>query len=378
MTPESIAIFTWRLSGGAITNIASALARGFKDLGIKKIYILYVCEDGDRDTRFPEDTQFVHLGVKRARWSFFPLAKFLKKVQPDIFISLAFLNFPAIIGWLLGGRISTKLVVSQQHSLIYKAEVEHKSNPLARLPLALAYFLYPKVNGLVATTEALMEELIHKVDVSIDLDRTKVIPNVVDIQSIEERAQEESDHPWLREKQTPIIVSVGRLAQQKNFPLLLEALVIVRKEIDVRLIILGEGSIKDELNSLVKKLSLEQYVSLPGFSKNPWSSMAKADIFVLPSNEEAFGLVLVEAMACGLPVVATDAIGGGPRSVLDNGKYGILVHSNDAQELAHSIIKVLTTESLREHLIADGKEHCNAFNPEVVAKEWLSFISQLK
>jgi glycosyltransferase involved in cell wall biosynthesis len=376
MKHDSIAIFTWRLSGGAIANIASALAKGFWDLGVKEIYILHIQAGEDRDNNFPEGVKFVHLGVNRARWAFFPLSKFLKEVQPDVFISLAFLNFPAILGWMLAGKISTRLIISQQHSLIYKAYIEHKGNPLARFPLWLAYFLYPKVNGLVATTEALLEELFDQVRVSIQKERTTVIPNVVHIESIVKNSESEPDHPWLRQKQTPVILSVGRLAKQKNFPLLIKALAIVRQNIDVRLVILGEGIIKKELEDLAKELGLEEHVSLPGFSENPWSSMARADLFVLPSSEEAFGLVLVEAMACGVPVIATDAIGGGPRSVLEDGKYGILVPPDDAQALAKAMTQILTTQSLQKHLIELGKEHCEAFKPEIVAKQWLSFISQ--
>jgi glycosyltransferase involved in cell wall biosynthesis len=124
---------------------------------------------------------------------------------------------------------------------------------------------------------------------------------------------------------------------------------------------------------LVGKLVLKD-VSLPGYSENPFGNIRKADLFVMSSVDEAFCLALVEAMACGVPVVSTDAIGGGPRSILGDSRHGVLVPVGDAQSLADAMLKVLTSRESLEQLAIAGKQRCEEFRPENVARKWLSFI----
>jgi glycosyltransferase involved in cell wall biosynthesis len=105
--------------------------------------------------------------------------------------------------------------------------------------------------------------------------------------------------------------------------------------------------------------------------------MSRADVFALSSEEEAFGLVLVEAMACGLPIVATDAIAGGPRSILSDNQYGLLVPNRDVDALTDALVKVLTLSDLRNQLVTAGTERCQAFAPDKIANQWLTFLEQL-
>lgn len=370
----SIAIFTWGLAGDALSNITAAISQGFWNLGVRNIYILYLKDNSGGKHNFPSGANLVHLGVKQTRWSMFPLAKFIKQVQPDFFISLAFLNFSAIMGRMLAGKVRTKLVISQQHSLLYKAQVEHKGEFLAQAQLWLAKPLYQQVHGLVATSNNILQEITSQVGVKLPSKHQMVIPNCVDIEAIVAQTKTQSNHPWLQNKQQPVIVSVARLATQKNFPLLLKALTIVRQHLDAKLIIWGEGSQRENLEDMIAKLGLKAAVDLPGFVKSPWTHAAKGDLFVLSSEEEGFGLVLVEAMACELPVIATDAIGGGPREILEGGKHGILIPSNDAESLAQAMIKVLKSSDVNQQLIAASKERCQAFNPAIVAQKWWEFL----
>ncbi|MBD1847790.1 glycosyltransferase [Cyanobacteria bacterium FACHB-63] len=377
MKDFSIAFFVWGLSSDAITNIASALSQGFWRQKVSKIYVLYLNGSPAENTSFPQGVEFVHLGVHRARQAPLPIAQFLRTVKPTFLISLAFLNVPATLGWLLGGRRFTKLVISQQNTLIYKTQIEHKGELLMQLQLWFARLLYSKANGLVTTTRLLLEELINQVGISLPKKHTAVIPNLVDLTRVMAQAQVEPSHPWLKHKEKPVVLSVARLAKQKNFSLLLRAFAEVRKRFDARLIIIGEGPEREKLEQLVNKLGLGQDVSLPGASENPWSSMARADVFVLPSEEEAFGLVLVEAMVCSLPVIATDAIAGGPRTILGDSQYGLLVPNQDVKALENAIDKVLSIADLRAQLITAGKQRCEAFSSEAVAQQWLSFLEQL-
>ena len=155
----------------------------------------------------------------------------------------------------------------------------------------------------------------------------------------------------------------------------MQAIKLVREQIDVKLVILGEGQERANLEKQVKDLGLESGVSLPGYCVNPYKEMSQANAFILSSEEEAFGLVLVEAMISGTPVIATDAMGEGPKSVLGNGEYGLLVPSKNVEALADAIVRVLTKPELCARLIAKGKERCHQYRQTSIAKEWLSLIN---
>ena len=289
----------------------------------------------------------------------------------------AIINIPSIIGWLLAYESGTKLVITEHATMSYKAYIEHKNDLRIRSLPWLSRLLYPKASGLVANSQDVLEDLLKCIQVPMQEDRVTIIPNPIDIDAVCINSQAEPDHPWLLRKEQPVIMSVGRLAKQKNFMLLLRAFAIVRERLDARLIIVGEGPERCRLEKIIDESSQEEDISLPGFSDNPWKSMAKADVFVLASEEEAFGLVLVEAMACGVPVVATDAIGGGPRSILKNEKYGILVPNGDARALADAILEVIRSRELDGRLVATGRQRCEAFRPEIVAQQWLHFLERL-
>ena len=379
MNQNSIAILTWGLSAGSLANYSTALASGFRDTGVKEIYLVYISSGPGKYVSIPEEVKLVPLQAKRSRLASVYISRFLKEVKPDILISVsAFVSISAIVGWLLAGKGPTKLIVSNHSTMSYKAYIEMKHDWRVRLQPLLARLLYPFASGLHANSQVVLDDLLTNIKVPMPLERTIATPNPVNIKAIANYAKLQPEHSWLIQKKHPVILSVARLAKQKNFSLLFEAFKLVRQKLDAKLIVLGEGSERKNLERIVSKLSLEQDVSLPGSTSNPWSSMARADVFVLPSEEEPFGLVLVEAMICGAPIVATDAIGGGPRDVLDSGKYGILCPSNSKEALAEAILKVINSQDVREQLIAGGKKRCKAFTPEVIAQQWHSFIRQLQ
>jgi len=240
----------------------------------------------------------------------------------------------------------------------------------------LARLLYPTVNGLTTVSQGVLD-ILKQDRIPIPSNRVAVIPNPVDIDDFLIRSQAAPEHPWLLHKDQPVIVSLGRLVKRKNYPLLLQALAVVRSQLKVKLIILGEGPQRKHLEEVIAKLGLQECVSLPGHVANPWSNIAKADVFVMSSLDEAFCLALVEAMACGVPVISTDAIGGGPRSILEDGKYGNLVPIDDPEALATAIYKALTSKEWRSQLITASHQQSAVFKPEAIAQQWLTFLQQL-
>ena len=148
------------------------------------------------------------------------------------------------------------------------------------------------------------------------------------------------EHPWIADDGPPIILSVGRLARVKDFPTLLCAIQHVSTNRRIRLIILGEGNWRKRLESMARKLGVEELVSLPGWVDNPYAFMSRAALFVLSSKHEGLGNVLIEALACGCPCVSTNCPSG-PAEILDNGRFGPLVPVGDAPALAAAVESVL-------------------------------------
>ena len=146
------------------------------------------------------------------------------------------------------------------------------------------------------------------------------------------------DHPWFTDGGPPIILSVGRLAPDKDFFTLLDAFrTVLRAEHSCRLLILGEGKLRRALEEQVRSFGLESYVSLPGWADNPYAFMSRAALFVLSSRHEAFGMALVEALACGCPAVATDCLG--PSEIL--GDRDLLAPVGDPNALAQVMLGAL-------------------------------------
>ena len=165
------------------------------------------------------------------------------------------------------------------------------------------------------------------------------------------RMQEAVDHPWLKPNDVPLIVAAGRLAPWKGFADLIDAMALARADRQVRLLILGDGPLRDDLQRRIAAHGLVNAVQLLGYVENPLKYFARADVFALSSHVEGLPNVLVEAMMCGCTPVATDCPTG-PREVLEDGRYGYLVKPRDPRSIADGIIKALDCRIPKEHLAA--------------------------
>ena len=177
---------------------------------------------------------------------------------------------------------------------------------------------------------------------------------------------------WLTPGSSPVILAVGKLKPAKDFPTLLRAFARVRKVINARLIILGEGEQRAKLLNQANELDISDYVYLPGFVKNPFSYMAKATVFVLSSAWEGLPTVLIEALACGCPVVSTDCPSG-PAEILEDGRFGTLVPVGDDAILAEGIIDCIKNPPDKNILMARGQE----FSLEHAADKYLALVKCL-
>jgi len=191
-------------------------------------------------------------------------------------------------------------------------------------------------------------------------------------------SQTKLDSTILLDLDLPLVVSAGRLDHtQKDFDLLIKAhAYVVNRGYKHRLIILGEGKDRRKLEMLVKTLGVQDSVIMPGFVNNPIQYMEKATMFVLSSRFEGFGMVLLEAMLAGTPVISTDCEVG-PREILGNNEFGLLVPVGDADALANAIIQLFCDENLRLHYRKKGLERYKKFLPNKIVPLWDQFFYKI-
>ncbi len=238
--------------------------------------------------------------------------------------------------------------------LSHKLDREGLSRRKAEKKYHLIARWYPQNKGFIAVSRGIAQDLYERF--RIPLEKIHVVPNPVLTPRTFELADDPPEHPWFLQHEKPVFLSVGRLERQKGFPVLLEAFARVRSVQPSRLVILGEGSQRPLLEKMIRELDLGDAVLLPGFVDNPYPFMRHADAFVLASLWEGFGNVLVEAMAFGTPVVATDCPAG-PREILEDGRLGPLVPVNDVQALADAMLHVLRVPPPREPLIRASRRY---------------------
>jgi glycosyltransferase involved in cell wall biosynthesis len=243
-----------------------------------------------------------------------------------------------------------------------------------RYLLPLMRHSYPQADVVGAVSGGVAEDLAQ----SSGMDRglIQVLYNPVVTDELKAMANEPVEHPWFQADAPPVVLNVGRLAEQKDHVTLLRAFAKARAMRPLRLVILGAAGSdqktaerQSELMSLARDLGVEHDVSLPGFVSNPYGYMARASVFVLSSRYEGLPTVLVEAMACGCPVVSTACPGS--VEILEEGRYGRLVPTGDAEALAQSIAATLDSmpdrDALRQRSLDFSAERSVAHYEAVLA-----------
>lgn len=235
--------------------------------------------------------------------------------------------------------------------------------------------LYSLPDCIIAVSKGAGENLMKKV--AAVREKTVVLPNPIDIQPIAEIAEQHLP-AWASEiYEKPTLVAAGRLVRLKGFDILIEAMsMILTQRRDINLIILGEGSERENLERLVKQKGLERKVFLPGFHKNIYPFLKKASVFVLSSRYESFSTVILEALCLGVPVVATECPSG-PREILKNGEYGVLVETENPDALANGIMRVLDDRSLASRLRNVGPRRAQDFEARHIAKRFEELFSTM-
>jgi glycosyltransferase involved in cell wall biosynthesis len=344
-----LAVFLMDLDGGGAERVMLNLARGFADRGLK-VDLVLVKAEGPYLSQLPDRVRVVKLESSRLLLSVAALAKYLKQERPKTLIAaLEDTNIVAIWARKLAG-VSTQIVVTVHNHLTRDAE--NATNLKRKLAPLLAKWFYPWADKIVAVSEGVAKNLD---ELGFPVAKTTYIYNPIVTPEMNEKIQGAIAHPWFDSLEIPVILGVGRLEKQKDFPTLIRAFARVKQQYPARLLILGEGSQKDNLLSLVAELGLTKDVAFGGFVDNPYAYMAKASVVVLSSAWEGFGNILVEAMFAGTPVVSTDCQSG-PAEILEYGKYGKIVTVGDSEAMAEAIIATLAGDRDVEKLRTRAKE----------------------
>jgi glycosyltransferase involved in cell wall biosynthesis len=357
-----IAIFVPSMAGGGAERGAVKLAEGLVRRGFDVDLVLATAE-GPRLGEIPSEVRVVDLGGRRVLGSLPRLTRYLRREKPRGLASvLDHANIVALWARKLAGY-SGRVVVIEQNTLSEAAR-NGKSRRDRMMP-RLARRFYPWADYVVGVSEGVSEDLAQFV--SLPAEKLRVIPNPIVAPELEELARAPVDHAWI-DGSTPVLVAAGRLRAQKDFPTLLRAFSLVRAKRPVRLLILGEGPERERLEALTRELELTSDVSLPGATTNPYAYMARATAFVLSSRWEGLPTVLIEAMSCGTPVVATDCPSG-PREILADGRYGALVPVGDVDALAAAM-----EDALDGKLAPPPVESWRRYSIDAVVDEYIPLL----
>ncbi|MGE0609786.1 MAG: glycosyltransferase family 4 protein [Pirellulales bacterium] len=354
----SIQLLISSLSGGGAERVLALLARGLAAAGHRVSVVTLFGEDQDFYRLPPEvDRAALDLGGESTSLAARLTANFrrvralrreMERTRPDVVVSfMSQMNVLAV----LAARRRWPVVITEH--------VDPRMMPLARPWAAGRRYAYPRAAKLVSVSRGL--------DACFDWlppQRRAVIYNPID------RADLDQPGDAIPRPTRRTIIGMGRLHPQKGFDLLIEAFARVAGDFpDWGLAILGEGAERTALESQVKRLQLGHRVLLPGALANPFPTLKQSDIFVLPSRFEGFGNSLVEALACGLPAIATDCRSG-PAEIVTDGSNGLLVSPEDVPALAAALARLMTDESLRRQFAMAGTRSVERFELDRIMVSW--------
>lgn len=335
---SKIAIFLPSLNGGGAERVMVTLANAFAARGYAVDLVLAVAQ-GPYLKDVAEAVRIVDLKVGRVVLAMWPLLRYLRRERPVAMLTaMTHANVVALLAKMLA-RVSTRLVVSERTTVTI--EVGRAKDLAARIIYASVPLLYSRADGVVAVSQASAADLVGFA--GFPASAVEVIYNPFDLPYIQAKAAEPIEHPWFTPGQPPVILAIGRLNEAKDYPALIRAFARLRQHRAARLLILGEGELRFALETLVAKCGLTaDDVQLPGFVANPFAYLARCAVFVLSSRWEGLPGALIEAMACGAPVVSTDCPSG-PHEILEGGRWGALVSVGDENALHGAVDSVLST-----------------------------------
>lgn len=348
-------------------NAVSRLALGLVETGLVEPTLLCYSSD-PAPAWLPPEVAVGRLDADRVSRSLPALIRYLRTQKPDILITRqVHANLVGLAASLLARvppRWDGKIVLVQDHPI----ELSHASN--WRDNKWLAKLTYRFADGLISPSPAVRADIVRWC--GLDPASTALVPNPIPRFA---GRLEAAPHPWLNGGGPPVFVHTSNMTPWKRLDLLIGAFADLRQRHEARLLIVGEGPGRSLAMEQIEQLNLGAHAETVGWVEDVLQFAARAWAFVLPSDEEGFAQVLTEAMSTGCPVIATDALGGGPRFVTDDGTYGLLVPRGDRVRIAEAMEQMLQPE-LRARYAALGLRRAAALSPAACATALIEFLSR--
>ena len=361
MKKQRVAIYVPSLRGGGTERMMVTLANAFAARGLA-VDLVLASAQGPYLLDVSHLVRIVDLHSNRVMTSLPKLVCYMRRERLQAMLSaLNYANVIAIMARSLA-RVRLRLVVSERSTLSL-------SKPLlfrGRLMTWLMRWFYPLADKVLCVSQGVADDLAETIGLSPE--KMTVVYNPVVSDELIEKSHAAIDHSWLKPGEPPVILGAGRLTEEKDFASLLRAFAKVRSRRPARLVILGEGELRTTLEKLAQELGIAADVLMPGYVENPFPWMRNAALFVLSSRWEGLPGVLIEAMACGTPVVSTDCPSG-PAEILENGRWGRLVPVGNVDALAQAV-----EAALNDSLQAEVSVRANDFNVERAAEAYLSLL----
>ena len=359
-----ISIVLPNLCGGGAERLAIYLAHDWMQRGYVVEFVL-MQKKGELLPLLNSTISVVDLGVDRIKNVITPLRIYLKKSCPDIvWVGMWPLTSATVVAWLLAGRYGRLYLIEHCHLSAECARGVHRSERYLKATMRLTY---PLATGVMAVSKGVKADLCVLGGFSDE--RVKVIYNPAATGASSERASTEGREKLWGKGFDFHILTVGSFKTEKNHECLIRAFAKLPKSLNAKLTIVGEGNLRDAMEKLITNLSLQERVSLPGFSEDVYPWYRSADLFVLSSDAEGLPTVLIEALESGVPVVSTECHGG-PDEILESGRYGRLVSDGDDDALANAMASSLTQQHDRAALMKRAKD----FSIERISEQYLDYF----
>jgi len=348
---------------GGVEIVFANLANGLRERGVEVDLVLGQA-GGDLVRLLEMNVHIWDLNCTHMITGIPAVVRYIRTREPDVVIA-AMTHCTAVA--VLACKIARKKtrIVATEHNTMSQVIANAVGLKYRLMPL-WSHLTLNAADSIVAVSYGVADDLAHQS--RINREKIRVIYNPVITDRIYSSAATVVDHPWFSDGEPPVILAVGRLDPQKDFAVLIRAFRIVRSYRDARLVILGEGPDRQRIERLVIEADLVKDVALPGFAQNPYKFMRKAAVFVSSSAWEGFGVALVEALALGAPVVATDCPNG-PSEILCKGRYGVLVPVGDHEAIAQALLSVLDEPPRR-----DASGHLDQFTSRHIVSQYLSLV----
>jgi glycosyltransferase involved in cell wall biosynthesis len=360
------------LSGGGAERVASNLLPYISQhfdvtLALLENQLTYPVPKNVRLIAFsgPLKTQSAH--ILRIPYHVYSLARLVRKY--NVRIVLSFMEQANLLNLLTAFITHHKTVISQRNKP--KQQYANKGI-LGQLILKASFLLYPKAGQIGAVSEGIGNTLIS--DYGLDKAKLAVIPNPVNIEKLSRQAQA----PLPPNIPSKYLLHVGRMnLAQKGQDILLKSFhLLCQKYTDLSMVFVGDGPDRERIIRQIEKLGLKDAAILTGWQDNVACFMAHAQVLLLSSRSEGWPNVLVEAMACGCPVVATDC-DTGPREILGDNEHGLLVPVDDPETMALEVEKLLFNDEMRRTYVDRGLKRASHFQTEKIAAEYVAILNKL-